>query len=160
MANLSAYLDWWRGVDDFAGVGANARERVTPVPRDLSFELTSNPTAPRLARTELLELAPRLSQETISDLALIVSELVTNSVRFGPGSPINVSIRVDPDGIIRGRVDDGGTSGVEIAVSDPTTGTGLGLLIVDSLAQTWGVAPGTASVWFELAYPPRPTRLL
>ena len=128
--------------------------------RDLTFELTSNPTAPRLAREALLDLAPGLSPETMSDLSLIVSELVTNSVRFGPGGAISVAVRIDPDSMIRGRVDDGGSSGVEIAKSEPASGTGLGLLIVDSLAHAWGVDPGTARVWFELSYPPAPARLL
>jgi two-component sensor histidine kinase len=122
---------------------------------DLNFELESDSSASRLGREALLPLAPQLAAETFSDLTLIVSELTANAVKFGPGTPIAVSIEIADDGSISGFVDDGGTDGVEIADADPFAATGLGLLIVDTLAQAWGVDPGSTRVWFELEPPTR-----
>ena len=125
---------------------------------DLNFELESDSSASRLGREALLPLASRLPAESFSDLSLIVSELTANAVKFGPGTPIAVSIAVADDGGISGYVDDGGTGGVAITDADPFAATGLGLLIVDTLAQTWGVEPGSTRVWFELEPPPSATR--
>ena len=122
---------------------------------DLNFELESDSSASRLGREALLPLAPQLAAETFSDLTLIVSELTANAVKFGPGSPIAVSIELADDGGVTGFVDDGGTGGVALGEADPFAATGLGLLIVDTLAKTWGVAPGSTRVWFELG-PPAP----
>ena len=121
---------------------------------DLNFELESDSSASRLGREALLPLAPQLAAETFSDLTLIVSELTANAVKFGPGTPTAVSIELAPDGGCRGFVDDGG---VALGQADPFAATGLGLLIVDTLAKTWGVAPGSTRVWFELG-PPAPNR--
>ncbi len=118
---------------------------------DINFELASDSSASRLGREGLAPLEAHVAPETFSDLTLIVSELTANAVKYGPGSPIGVSVVVDGDGAIRGHVDDGGSGGVAITDADPFAGTGLGLLIVDSLAKAWGVDPGSTRVWFELA---------
>ena len=121
----------------------------------LNFELASDPSASRRGREELLPLEAHLNPELFSDLNLIVSELTANAVKYGPGDPIGVSVVVEGDGSVRGHVDDGGSGEIAIVDADPFAGTGLGLLIVDSLARAWGVDPGTARVWFELAPPTR-----
>ena len=120
---------------------------------DLNFELASDSTASRLGREALLPLAAHLSPERFSDLSLIVSELTSNAVKYGPGTPIGVSVVVRGDGSIRGQVDDGGSGGVAITDPDPFAGTGLGLLIVDTIAHAWGVDSGSTRVWFELEAP-------
>jgi signal transduction histidine kinase len=122
---------------------------------DLNFELESDSSAPRLGREALLPLAGLLTKEQFSDLSLVVSELTANAVKFGPGSPIAVSVAVADDGSTGGYVDDGGSGGVAITPADPSAATGLGLLIVDTLASSWGVEPGSTRVWFELPPPIR-----
>jgi signal transduction histidine kinase len=118
---------------------------------DLNFELASDSSASRLGREALLPLASHLSQEQFSDLSLIVSELTANAVKFGPGTPIAVSVAIAGDGSISGQVDDGGSGTIAIRQADPSAATGLGLLIVDTLARDWGFDPGSSRVWFELA---------
>jgi signal transduction histidine kinase len=122
---------------------------------DLNFELESNSSAPRLGREALLPLARLLTKEQFSDLSLVVSELTANAVKFGPGSPIAVSVAIAEDGSAGGYVDDGGSGGVEITQAEPSAATGLGLLIVDTIATSWGVEPDSTRVWFELPAPIR-----
>jgi anti-sigma regulatory factor (Ser/Thr protein kinase) len=88
-------------------------------------------------------------------LALVVTELVTNSVRHG-GVPttghIDVMLELNQDGI-RGRVADPGI-GFQLDPDGPTPrdGGGFGLYIVDRLARDWGVdsSDGRTEVWFQL----------
>jgi two-component sensor histidine kinase len=121
------------------------------VPAQVNFELDSDASASRRGREGLLELEPHVSPESFSDLTLIISELTANAVKYGPGTPIGVSVQVADDGLICGHVDDGGSGGVEMVEADPVAATGLGLLIVDTLARDWGVDPGGTRVWFEIA---------
>ena len=117
----------------------------------LRFELDSGATAPRLAREAVRPLMRRIGAEALGDLELVLSELTTNAVTFGPGFAIHVEVEVDADGGVRGFVDDGGFKGVAIAEDGPITAQGLGLQIVDALTVAWGVEPETTRVWFELA---------
>lgn len=123
----------------------------------LDFEIDGGATAPAIARAALGSFAAVLATDTYLDLRLIISELVTNSVRYGPGEPIGVRVAAPVDGRVKGRVSDGGTGGVAMC-EEPTLDRGHGLIIVDSLAASWGVEQGSSTVWFEMngAYPPPP----
>jgi serine/threonine-protein kinase RsbW len=110
--------------------------------------------APFRARTAvagwLRELA---AAEVRADACLLVSELVTNSVRHSgmpPGAPVHVGAAM-VDGRVRVRVADDGETGT-VRRRRPDRGGGFGLDLLDRLATRWGVegAPGTG-VWFELA---------
>ena len=54
------------------------------------------------------------SSDRLSALWVIVSELVTNSVKYGPGGPIRLSVNVSEDGAVLGRIEDGGQGQVMI----------------------------------------------
>ena len=87
----------------------------------------------------------------LTDLRLVVTELVTNSVKWGPGGQISIGLEVDDDRCVRGYVDDGGRFGIQVVDGDPIEATGLGLQIVTALCRDWGVYPNSTRVWFELA---------
>jgi two-component sensor histidine kinase len=83
------------------------------------------------------------------DVLLLVSELVSNSVRHTDSEGIDLKVLAD-DGHIRVEVSDDGP-GFEI---DSPRGDGLGLEIVEKLADRWGLAPGDRfTVWAELNRP-------
>ncbi|MEU8709922.1 ATP-binding protein [Streptomyces sp. NPDC048565] len=102
----------------------------------------------------------------VGDVAvLLVSELVTNSLRYASG-PIGVRVRwPHPDGEEPGT--GAGGRGLLVEVSDPlpdppterTAGTedesGRGLQLVACSARSWGTRRGKRgkTVWFELALP-------
>jgi two-component sensor histidine kinase len=117
----------------------------------LTFQLDSARNAPRLAREALKPLAAELGEELLTDLRLVITELVANSVKWGPGGQISIGLEIDHDRCVRGYVDDGGRFGVEMVEVDPIEATGLGLQIVSALCSDWGVAPNSTRVWFEMA---------
>jgi anti-sigma regulatory factor (Ser/Thr protein kinase) len=95
----------------------------------------------------------RLAVDRTEDATLLVSELVTNAVKYGP-----------VDGEIRLIIDQHATR-TRFTVHDPGGGPlpqmrsassplheggGHGLRLVDSIADRWGVERGSTRVWFEL----------
>ena len=116
----------------------------------LSFALECDPEAPRRARRVVSGLEAVLPPPIIHDLGVVVTELVSNAVRFGPPAPIGVAVDVQADGGVRGAVADGGV-GTEILDRGRDLGDGgLGLLIVDALCTRWGAEHRPNRVWFEL----------
>lgn len=121
---------------------------------DATIQCTAQ--APSEARNAVGELASEVDTELVRDLQLLVSELVTNSVRHsGSVDPIRVRVWARRGGL-KVEITDGGY-GFEAApggVGDDSEG-GRGLMILEALAERWGVSGDSrASVWFELA--PRP----
>jgi anti-sigma regulatory factor (Ser/Thr protein kinase) len=117
----------------------------------MSFDVPVSPLAPSAARDRLELFRTIWPPGRFEDARLIVSELVTNSVRHGPPSPA-ITIRVDADAA-RLRVDviDRGTGFAPPTRRAVASASGNGLIIVDALADRWGVLPEPpTTVWFEL----------
>lgn len=115
--------------------------------RELDIDLRADESAPRVSRTRLDEMAADLGSRLL-DVKLIVSELVTNSVRHSANpQTVRVRVRSDQDTIRVEVVDEG--PGFP---PDPNKSDGLGLTIVGRLADKWGVhVDGTCTVWVELS---------
>jgi two-component sensor histidine kinase len=118
---------------------------------ELKLELESTRGASAQARDELRILEDRLGARTLADLLLVVTELVSNSVKFGPGVQIDLRLEIRDDGSVAGLVVDGGAGRVAVLETDAGEPGGFGLQIVDRIAADWGVRPRTTDVWFELA---------
>lgn len=119
----------------------------------ITRQLPSGPEAVAQARRALDPLSQRLPELDLFDLRLVVSELVTNSVRHG--SPrrggVRLVVRVEED-CVRVEVDDGG-AGFHLPPGGPRArgDSGWGLVLVDQLADAWGVeVNGRTRVWCEL----------
>jgi anti-sigma regulatory factor (Ser/Thr protein kinase) len=116
--------------------------------------LTARPEAVAEARREVVGLA--LPQEARQQLALLVSELVTNAVLHAnvlPGAPVRLRITMR-SGRARIEVRDGG-AGFDAASSggpDALGVDGRGLVIVAALSDSWGVVrdSGGCTVWCEV----------
>jgi anti-sigma regulatory factor (Ser/Thr protein kinase) len=111
----------------------------------VTFERTSD--APRKARRQARDLAP---PGRVEDAALLVSELVTNAVRYGPEEQIRLIVS-ENDARTRFTVHDLGLGPLpEMRAEDDPAPGGHGLRLVDALADRWGVERGSTRVWFEL----------
>jgi integral membrane sensor domain MASE1/anti-sigma regulatory factor (Ser/Thr protein kinase) len=143
-----------RRVDSGNGAGT-ARARSESV----TVELEPGPRCPAEARTTLAPLADALETQVYMDLSLLVSELVTNSVRHGGLSPRDL-IRLHvglSDRVIRVEVSDPG-EGFGASIPGPTPGEpgGWGLFLTERLADRWGVdrENGWTTVWLEVDVAP------
>jgi anti-sigma regulatory factor (Ser/Thr protein kinase) len=117
-----------------------------------SFQFPPAEDAPAQARAALEVFDQILAPEVLEDLQLVVSELVTNSVKFGPKRSITLALTIGGDGIVHGQVideGDGEKAKVEMSV-EPTLEGGWGLHLVDQVADRWGVHEGSTHVWFDI----------
>jgi anti-sigma regulatory factor (Ser/Thr protein kinase) len=105
--------------------------------------------APRLARDHVRALGLHRTE----DATLLVSELVTNAVRYGPEHG-EIRLIIDPGATCtRFTVHDHGAGPLpemRPGTSPTRDGGGHGLRLVDSVADRWGVERGSTRVWFEL----------
>jgi anti-sigma regulatory factor (Ser/Thr protein kinase) len=121
---------------------------------EVTLQVDSNVNAPGMSRSRLESMKSALGKR-YDDVVLVVSELVSNSVRHsGDGKEsdeivVRVSVRA---GYIRVEVADQGP-GFSI---DAPRGEGLGLSIVEKLSDRWGMADGQHRfvVWAELSTNP------
>jgi anti-sigma regulatory factor (Ser/Thr protein kinase) len=120
------------------------------------FHLPPRTTAPRLARATVSSAIGSVRPEVAEEIELLTSEVVTNAIRHARVDPLGeVILRVDAsDDHVRVEVLNPGPSFDPPVPSIPgVNGTGLGLFLVDALADAWGVdreGPRT-KVWFEIS---------
>jgi anti-sigma regulatory factor (Ser/Thr protein kinase) len=118
-----------------------------------SFNLRGGPSVAAQARAVIEPLRSRLDENVSADLALLVSEVVTNAYRHsGAGDQrIGVDVEIRDDRVRAEVVDQGAGFKAEPVAEDQRGEGGWGLYIVDRLAERWGVRAGPpSSVWFEL----------
>lgn len=116
------------------------------------FELPRDAQAPAAARRAVDELRPALDADTHADARLLISELVTNSVRHGNGDRVTVMIDADRPSVLRCEVVDDGGGFVPRGRGNREVG-GWGLDLVEQIAASWGVREGSTHVWFEIPTP-------
>lgn len=129
-----------------ADVVASAHAHAVVLPRE-----ASSVAAARVWLTELCD-GTSLPAKTVSDAALLVSELVTNALRHGHG---DVVCHGSVDGTteqICVAVADGSTTSPVLREADPHRVGGIGMLLVERIAQQWGASsyPGGKVVWATL----------
>lgn len=114
---------------------------------EVTLQVESNPEAPGLSRSILSRIKSSL-EPRYDDVLLVVSELVSNSVKHTSSDDIDVKVETH-DGHVRVEVSD---SGPGFTPATPR-GDGLGLTIIEKLADRWGMSdPGDRfTVWAELS---------
>ncbi|MFE3035420.1 ATP-binding protein [Streptomyces canus] len=117
----------------------------------------ADPGAVRAARTAVRNRLTDWNLDGLADIAaLLVSELVTNSLRHATG-PIGVRlVRPDGvDGVLLVEVSDPLPDPPRARVADLDDESGRGLQLVANAADRWGTRPGVTgkTVWFELSLP-------
>lgn len=117
----------------------------------------AEPGAVRAARAAVRGQLHGWNLDCVADLtALLVSELVTNSLRHATG-PIGVRLLrpAGADDTLRVEVSDPLPDPPRERVAHPEDEGGRGLQLVAGSSRRWGTRPGEAgkTVWFELAVP-------
>jgi anti-sigma regulatory factor (Ser/Thr protein kinase) len=120
----------------------------------LSMTVPASAEAGTALRLAMRSMEVYLDPEKADEVELLVTELATNGVKHASGSDAN-SITLDA------VLDD---DGLHVAVSDRGDGFtpaprepdraepgGWGLMLVEDIADSWGVEQGPTKVWFELA---------
>jgi serine/threonine-protein kinase RsbW len=124
----------------------------------ISVRLPHHVASAAAARQRVREAmdACKVGRRVADDVALVVSELVTNAVRHAsplPSGDLEVAWDVG-DGMVELRVTDGGGDNAPVPrPAGPQDATGRGLTIVSKLASAWGVedAAGATTVWALVA---------
>ena len=119
----------------------------------LDATIAFSPRAPGIARRAVEELAADVDAGVLRDAQLLVSEVVTNSVKHsGSDDPIRLRAWARRSGL-KVEVADGGfgfETGPRTDAGDDEGGRGL--LILEAVADRWGVSrDARARVWFELS---------
>lgn len=114
---------------------------------EVTVQVDSSVSAPGLSRSRLAHMKQTLGAR-YDDVILVVSELVSNSVRHGTTADIDIKVTADEETIRIEVTDDGPGFAV-----DAPRGDGMGLAIVDKLSEQWGLqgADHRFTVWAELA---------
>ena len=121
--------------------------------------LPAEPEAPARARRLVRCLDAR--SELAENLELLVTELVTNSVRHAGVAPdgwVELELRADDDGVRVEVIDPGrGFDPASVSGGPSVRGSGWGLVLVERIARRWGVHHDALTrVWFELPWEDEP----
>jgi anti-sigma regulatory factor (Ser/Thr protein kinase) len=166
IATLSAAVsNFHRGLKALREENAELRARVSSLSNSASrsgdevveLAIEAGPDAPAIARRAVTgTLSERVAAPVLANTQLLMSELVTNSVRHSgvpAGDELIVRLRVWHDHC-RVEVEDPGHEGVIAPrASDPDEASGMGLTLVQSLSERWGLvraADGPTRVWAQV----------
>jgi anti-sigma regulatory factor (Ser/Thr protein kinase) len=117
----------------------------------MTLELPREPRSPARARAALGGFRTNLTPVRYQAAELLVSELVSNAVKYGGDGSLQLVI-VSRPGSLRAEVIDQGCGFESPArdTADVYTPGGWGLHLVETLADDWGSFEGSTHVWFEI----------
>ncbi|MGW7402784.1 SpoIIE family protein phosphatase [Streptomyces sp. NPDC054833] len=130
-----------------------ARTRVLGLDRVAQWQVPSDPAAVSEIRASVTRQLARWELEELTfTTELILSELVTNAIRYGR-APIRVRLLLDRTLIC--EVSDCSTTSPHLRYATTTDEGGRGLFLVAQLAERWGTRyiPGGKVIWAEQALP-------
>jgi len=132
---------------------ATGRKRLKDA-ESIRAQIAGDAEAAGRARAELGRLQTDLDGPIQENIRLLVTELVTNSVRHARAATIELIVVVSRTRVHVEVANPGG--GFEPRPSGPEdSDTGWGLFLVDRLSDEWGVSQGGGTdyqrVWFELS---------
>jgi anti-sigma regulatory factor (Ser/Thr protein kinase) len=112
-------------------------------------------SAPAMGRRVLDGLSDTLSLSTLDDARLLLTELLTNAIQHANltrDDRISVSVQRESRGVLV-EVADPGEGLPTTGARRPGSGSGWGLILLDRLADEWGIEPlpaGGTLAWFRL----------
>jgi anti-sigma regulatory factor (Ser/Thr protein kinase) len=115
-----------------------------------TYELPSRPSSARLARRLARGAMGGCSEPLVETAELLITELISNAIRHASSPPV---LRIDVDsGTVRIAVSDESTKTPDVRHAGLEDEDGRGLLLVESLATSWGWTrtTGGKQIWFTL----------
>jgi anti-sigma regulatory factor (Ser/Thr protein kinase) len=118
----------------------------------LSLRLRGGPEAAARARRALSKLRADIDPPLMETLRLLVTELVSNSVRHARSETVILKVLVGRTAVLTEVTDEGPGFDPAETGTPGSEDSGWGLFLVERLAHRWGVSQnaGTTKVWFEL----------
>jgi anti-sigma regulatory factor (Ser/Thr protein kinase) len=118
----------------------------------VSLRLHGGPDAAAKARRALSQLRADLDPPLMETLRLLVTELVSNSVKHASAETISLKVLVGRSTVVTEVTDEGPGFDPDETGRPRADQTGWGLFLVERLASRWGVSQenGASKVWFEL----------
>ncbi|WP_043182140.1 ATP-binding protein [Streptomyces sp. NRRL F-5123] len=101
---------------------------------------------PRLRRVARAKLTLWGLPSVVDSSLLLISELVTNGLRYGADQQIVFRMVLVGDFLVV-EVEDGSPTRPSIRAADSDAESGRGLLLVDALADEWGVSKDGTRTW-------------
>jgi anti-sigma regulatory factor (Ser/Thr protein kinase) len=121
------------------------------MPDQVTVDIDRDRTAPARARRAVEAFGSALSPDVVPDVKLLVSELISNSVKYGREGQVQLILRSENPHHVHVEVVDQGVGFVPAARDRPKTEPGgWGLHMVEALTERWGVREGSTHVWFEI----------
>jgi anti-sigma regulatory factor (Ser/Thr protein kinase) len=118
----------------------------------ITLRLRGGPEAAVRARRGLSKLRADLDPPLMETLRLLVTELVSNSVRHARSDTVVLKVLVGRSAVLTEVTDEGPGFDPAAAAKPGTDDSGWGLFLVERLAHRWGVNQNedATRVWFEL----------
>jgi anti-sigma regulatory factor (Ser/Thr protein kinase) len=118
----------------------------------ISLRVRGGPEAAARARRALSKLRADIDPPLMETLRLLVTELVSNSVRHARADTVILKVLVGRTVVLTEVTDEGPGFDPEDAGKRGADDSGWGLFLVERLAQRWGVTQQdqATKVWFEL----------
>jgi anti-sigma regulatory factor (Ser/Thr protein kinase) len=117
---------------------------------NLSIELPRTPQAAFMARRALDDLNGAVDPGVLPDVRLLVSELITNSVKYGGEGPVRLEVQASGDSLRAEIIDQGVGFTPKARDDDLDRVGGWGLHLTEHLTSRWGTYEGSTHVWFEI----------
>lgn len=127
----------------------------------LTLSLPATPTAVTAVRHQAVEAIAgwdmELDDDVVHTAELVISELVTNSVRHTATGQVSMDVRI-VEAVLRIEVCDSSPVLPEPGLPDEHSENGRGLFLVAALAERYGAEPTPTGkrCWAEIALTPAP----
>jgi anti-sigma regulatory factor (Ser/Thr protein kinase) len=118
----------------------------------VSVELAGGPHTAAKARGALSGLRSDIDPPCLETLRLLITELVTNSVKHAGAESVSLKVLVGSSAVWTEVGDEGPGFDPDSAGTPREDRSGWGLFLVQRLSERWGVRrdAGQTKVWFEL----------
>ncbi|MFF7635273.1 SpoIIE family protein phosphatase [Kitasatospora sp. NPDC008050] len=114
-----------------------ARTHLMAADRIAAWEVPADPSAVARVRAEASEQLTRWGlEEQVFTTELVLSELVTNAIRYGTGDPVQVRLLYDRSLIC--EVSDGSSTSPHLRYAADEDEGGRGLFLIAQLTEGWG----------------------